>query len=314
MLSINRTQLVKWILPVIALMLPLVVAACGANAQAETLTPVGLRTEGAPAHADSGAVEAAGSAIAAVAELLPAPVVVELSAGSAIQTLPTAAQLTAADLTDAEIAGLIFMREEEKLARDVYLALYDLLGVQTFTNIAGSEQAHMDAVLSLLEGYGLDDPAAGNDPGVFTDPQFAALYEQLVAQGSLSLVDALTVGANIEELDIVDLGTRMAGTDQAAILQVYDHLLTGSKNHLRGFVNALQQQTGVAYQPIYLDQAALDAIMSAAPGRGAGNGGGNGNGGNGLGNGGGNGNGGNGLGNGGGSGRGNGNGFGRQGG
>ena len=35
-------------------------------------------------------------------------------------------------LTDEEIESLVFMHEEEKLARDVYLTLYDLWGFQIF--------------------------------------------------------------------------------------------------------------------------------------------------------------------------------------
>ena len=41
-------------------------------------------------------------------------------------------------LTDAEIAGLKFMREEEKLARDAYLELFDAWGLVVFENIADS--------------------------------------------------------------------------------------------------------------------------------------------------------------------------------
>lgn len=311
MSKFNQPRLFKWILPVVALMLPLLAAACGSGVEAESLTPVGLRSQDAPIPVDAGAAEAAAIAEIEVDQPLAAPVVVELSdpAQTSLATQPAIAPVT--ELSEAEAQGLAYMREEEKLARDVYLALYELWGLPTFQNIAGSEQAHMDAVLSLLEQYGLADPAAGNDAGVFSDPQFSTLYEQLLAQGSLSVADALTVGAAIEELDIVDLQARMAETADAYVLQVYGNLLAGSENHLRAFVNSLQQQTGATYQPVYLEQAEFEAIMSGVSGRGSGNGGVGAGGGNGLGNGGGLGNGngrGNGRGNGGGSG------FGRQGG
>ena len=190
---------------------------------------------------------------------------------------------TAAALSTDEMEGLIYMREEEKLARDVYLALYEQWGVPIFQNIAGSEQAHMDSVLMLLDQYGLADPAAGKDAGEFTDPFFQSLYEQLVAQGSLSQADALKVGATIEELDIVDLEERLAQTDNEYIIQVYTNLLAGSENHLRAFVSNLERQTGEVYQPVYLDQDAYQAIINGDSGRGSGNGqygGGNGGGGN----------------------------------
>ena len=165
------------------------------------------------------------------------------------------------------------MREEEKLARDVYLALYDIWGVPIFQNIAGSEQAHMDSVLMLLDQYGLSDPAAGKEAGEFTNALFQSLYEQLVEQGSLSQADALTVGATIEELDIVDLEERLAQTDNEYIIQVYGNLLAGSDNHLRAFVSNLERQTGELYQPVYLTQDAYQAIMNGAAERGGSSGG-----------------------------------------
>ena len=96
-------------------------------------------------------------------------------------------------LTEAEIEGLMEMREEEKLARDVYLKFYEIHGYIVFSNIAKSETRHSDAVLRLINGYGL------------TDPAFTELYNQLTEQGSESLVEALKVGAFIEEYDINDL-------------------------------------------------------------------------------------------------------------
>jgi len=180
---------------------------------------------------------------------------------------------TAADLSELEAEGLTYMREEEKLARDVYLALYDQWGQPVFQNIAGSEQAHMDSVLMLLDQYGLSDPAAGKEAGEFTNPLFESLYGQLVEQGSLSQADALIVGATIEDLDIFDLEELLAQTENEYIIQVYSNLLAGSENHLRAFVSNLERQTGDGYQPVYLDQDAYQAIIDGAPQRGGGNGG-----------------------------------------
>jgi hypothetical protein len=165
------------------------------------------------------------------------------------------------------------MREEEKLARDVYLALYDQWGLPVFQNIAGSEQTHMDSVLMLLDQYGIADPAAGNGLGEFSDPFFQSLYEELVTQGSVSPAEALKVGATIEELDIVDLEERLAQANNEYIVQVYSNLLAGSENHLRAFVSNLERQSGESYQPVYLDQDAYQAIITGAAERGAGQGG-----------------------------------------
>lgn len=141
--------------------------------------------------------------------------------------------LPTTDLTDDEVAGLMWMREEEKLARDVYDAMEAKWDLQIFDNISNSEQTHMDAVLALLERHGLDDPAAGNAPGEFTNPELQALYDSLIAQGNVSATEALKVGVAIEELDIADLQARQ--TETADIALVYDHLETGSEHHLEAF-------------------------------------------------------------------------------
>lgn len=68
-------------------------------------------------------------------------------------------QLPHENLNEVEIADLTLMREEEKLARDVYWALGDIWTFRIFANISQSEQVHMDAMLALLEKYELQDPA-----------------------------------------------------------------------------------------------------------------------------------------------------------
>ena len=135
------------------------------------------------------------------------------------------------------------MREEEKLAHDVYVTLYEQWGLRVFGNISRSEQQHTEAVAYLLDRYDISDPAAGNDFGEFTDADLQALYDQLVAQGSKSVADALKVGAAIEEIDILDLQERLAETDNAAIERVYNSLLAGSENHLRAFVGNLKARS-----------------------------------------------------------------------
>jgi hypothetical protein len=165
-------------------------------------------------------------------------------------------------LTESEKEGLIYMREEEKLAHDVYVTLYAKWGLPVFNNIARSETTHTSAVQILLDRYGIPDPTVGNGTGEFTDPTLQGLYDQLVAQGSKSLADALKVGAAIEEIDILDLQTRLAQTDQADIERVYSNLLKGSQNHLRAFTSTLQQQTGETYKPQYLDDSTYNLMIA----------------------------------------------------
>lgn len=170
-----------------------------------------------------------------------------------------------ATLSEAEEARLVFTREEEKLARDVYMAL-DSYGAP-FTNIQDSEQRHFDSMGQLLVSYGLEDPAAGQGVGEFADPKLRDLYAQLVAQGAPSQLAALTVGCAIEDLDLRDLEVGLAETDAADITAVYENLSLGSRNHLRAFYGQLTAAGG-RYTPQYLDQATFDAIVSSPTERG----------------------------------------------
>jgi hypothetical protein len=170
-------------------------------------------------------------------------------------------QLTT-DLTDEEIESLLFMREEEKLARDVYLTLGNLYNsLKIFENIANSEQRHMDSIKNLLDKYNLEDPAEGKDIGEFTNQDLQNLYTALVSEGEQSLIDALTVGGKIEEIDIIDLKNYIEITDKPDIKNVYSNLLEGSKNHLRAYVKELDKQ-GVTYEPFYLSQEEFDDIIN----------------------------------------------------
>ena len=176
-------------------------------------------------------------------------------------------EVASVGLTDDEVAGLLWMREEEQLAHDVYTTLGELWGLRIFENIASSEQTHVDAALQVLEQYDIDDPAAGNELGTFTDPQMQVLYDELVADGSTSLVDALEVGALIEELDISDLRLRASATDVAALTTLYANLEKGSRNHLRAFTSQLEERD-VVYEPTQLDPEAYEAIVSSPSERG----------------------------------------------
>jgi len=180
------------------------------------------------------------------------------------------------ELTLEEIDGILLMREEEKLAHDVYQALYDRWGMNIFINIASSESAHMDAVGELIVLFGLDDPLSGQE-GEFTNGELQDLYDTLVSQGEESLEEALRVGAAIEEIDILDLQELMEQSTNPEILRVYGNLLSGSENHLRSFVRTLEQQTGDVYEPAYLTPENYDAILASSFQGGPGNGSGGGN-------------------------------------
>ncbi|WP_457571224.1 DUF2202 domain-containing protein [Desulfovulcanus sp.] len=177
--------------------------------------------------------------------------------------LPTVvANLPYQKLSKEEKAGLIKMREEEKLARDVYKKLYGLWNLPIFTHIALSEQRHMDAIKSLLDKYNLSDPVVDTTVGVFTSPEMQKLYNTLVKQGSKSLIDALKVGATIEDLDIKDLQDFLRQTDNTDIKIIYQNLAKGSRNHLRAFTSQLSMN-GAKYNAQYLSPAEVESIITS---------------------------------------------------
>ena len=145
--------------------------------------------------------------------------------------------LESQDLINVEKDALLFMLEEEKLARDTYEFLYDLWGLQQFANIGRSEQSHMDAVENLLLAFDISYQILPE--GEFANSDLQKLYDQLVQSGTRDEVSALIVGATIEDLDIVDLQNQIESVDNALIIDVFEKLKCGSENHLRAFVEKL---------------------------------------------------------------------------
>jgi len=174
----------------------------------------------------------------------------------------TIADLSDTDLSQSELEGIAFMREEEKLARDVYIQLGDTWKMNIFANISRSEDTHMEAVKTLIDLYGFEDPAQDNGVGVFTNQVLQDLHDELMASGSMSLAEALLVGGAIEEIDILDLQKFLGQTANSAVIEVYENLLKGSINHLRAFVRTYEQQTGEKYQPQFLSQEEYEEILS----------------------------------------------------
>ena len=143
------------------------------------------------------------------------------------------------ELSQEERDGLIHMRIEEKLARDVYIVMGELWNHKVFLNIQLSEQKHMDAIKTKLDKYNVPDPITTDSVGFFPDPQFQLLYDQLIQQGNQSLNEALLVGKAIEELDIADLNNQLTFVDNPDIIRVYQNLKAASENHLAAFLRCL---------------------------------------------------------------------------
>lgn len=184
----------------------------------------------------------------------------QVNTGSLSQSL---SQYPVVELTEEEAADILYMAEEEKLARDVYLAYYDKWGSQVFSNIADSEQTHMDSMVFLIDRYGLENPQTG-ERGTFTHPDLQAVYDDLVSTGSVSETEALKNSAYIEELDIMDLDEAISHTDKPDLILVYENLRSGSENHLRAFIRNLRVfQPALEPGPVLLPQEEFDRIIQS---------------------------------------------------
>ena len=165
-------------------------------------------------------------------------------------------------LSAQEQADLLFMREEEKLARDVYFYFYEKYDLNLFNNISSSEQQHMDAVLTLLNIYDIVDVALPQY-GEFSDPDLQELYNTLITNGDVSLLNALKVGATIEDVDIKDLMDAMERTTNMDLVDTYEKLICGPRNHMRAFVGELENR-GETYTPQFISQELFEEIINGS--------------------------------------------------
>lgn len=165
-------------------------------------------------------------------------------------------------LSADEAASILYMREEEKLAHDVYITLHHKWGVNIFSNIASSEQTHSEAVLELIKKFGLTDPVGTKGVGIFADTTLQKIYNQLVNQGNVSALEAFKVGATIEDLDIFDLNNWSPKVDNQDVKFVYQNLTKGSRNHLRSFYSKVAGAGG-SYSAQYISQEQFDSIINS---------------------------------------------------
>lgn len=163
-------------------------------------------------------------------------------------------------VNEAEVELIKHMREEEKLAKDVYDYLYAKYGLNIFKNISKSEQTHINQVICLLNQYNIPDPSSAQ-AGVFVNPALQELYNNLIIQGNISMTEALKVGATIEDVDIYDLMNYMNQTQNPAILKIYSNLTCGSRNHLRAFISNLNA-TGGSYTPQFITVTLYNEILN----------------------------------------------------
>jgi len=166
------------------------------------------------------------------------------------------------ELSEAEAAAILHLREEEKLARDVYLTLSLYWETPIFTNIARAEQRHMDLVGLLVSRHEIEDSVIDDRVGIFGNPDFDVLFVDLTTRGQQSLLDALAVGATIEDLDLADLAALIDLSDEADVDLIAQNLAVGTRNHLRAFVSQIEANDS-SYEPQFLGQTVFDAVVDS---------------------------------------------------
>lgn len=196
----------------------LIFAGCAPVAERDTASPESSASASATAPAADGST--------------PAP----NSSETAETDAPAASTKTSSAAETEKL--LVYLIEEEKLAHDVYQAMYDIWGARVFGNILKSEDTHQTQVLTLLASRNIDDPRSATE-GVFVNKDLQALYDDLIAKGSKSAVDAYEVGVMIEELDIKDISAQLATASDADVILTLEKLRSASENHLRAFNNQL---------------------------------------------------------------------------
>lgn len=195
-----------------ALLISLTLAGCGAAVTEESQSQIESELEGSPSAS---------------------------ATSSTAETTESTAATDEAVSTGSTYEDLQYLIEEEKLAHDVYSALYEVWGSKVFGNILESETTHQNRVAELLVAFDVEDPRVA-EPGVFTDPELQDLYDQLVAKGLTSQRDAIEVGILIEEKDIADIQVQLDSVTDPEIVQVLESLLKGSENHLAAFTRQLR--------------------------------------------------------------------------
>lgn len=150
-------------------------------------------------------------------------------------------------LTEAQREALFYIFQEEKVARDVYITLGELYPEEnTFAMIQLSEQRHIDAVGRLCETYGIEISEVDlglESVGSFVLESLQTLYDTMITQGKIELIEALYVGKEIEITDIDDLEAAKEGMPDD-VVKVLDYLLQGSSNHLAAFERAIERVEG----------------------------------------------------------------------
>ncbi|HLS44655.1 MAG TPA: DUF2202 domain-containing protein [Ornithinicoccus sp.] len=157
-----------------------------------------------------------------------------LAAGAGVAIAQSVADSGTAATAEIE-ETLLFILEEERMARDLYDALGEAHdGLSPFTQIERSEQQHYDAVAKLVTLKDGTLPEEGS-PGVYQADGLQTMYDDWLGRGLTSPEAAFQVGVELETADIANLRSTIEEIDDADVDRVMSHLLRASEHHLQAF-------------------------------------------------------------------------------
>ncbi len=162
-------------------------------------------------------------------------------------------------ITETEAGDLQLLREEEKLARDLFRDWSDRS--ELFGAVAHSKQLHFEIVGALLQRHQVTDRTLGGE-GLYVFPQLQTLHQELLARGGSTELEALAAGAELHERDLVGLEEAAGRSQLEDVRASLAEIQRGARNHLRGCVEELALQ-GVDYAPRLLSPEAFAAIINS---------------------------------------------------
>jgi hypothetical protein len=142
--------------------------------------------------------------------------------GAAAPQVPPASSPTSGELSASEVEALSMALDDEYKAWAVYDQVIDDFGaVWPFTSIQKAEEAHIAALVTLFERYGLDVPANGW-------PSAVPSYD--------TLADACAAGVQAEIDNAALYDELFSMVDNADIIRVFESLQQASlTKHLPAF-------------------------------------------------------------------------------
>jgi len=172
-------------------------------------------------------------------------------------------------LTLDEVNSVFFTLEGQKLQRDYQAGMAELWDNAVFREASENASLRMEAVALLLPRFGLAPPS--DVRGVFRDPHLAELYAQFSEYGSASEAGAIEMGAELSELNILDLQTHLDAATKEDMRLVYWHVLEASGVQLWASARAVERFGGASYEPRFLSALSFGQIMDSAgrPGEGS---------------------------------------------